>query len=98
MSNIDYILTLCFEISDQGKRPTVALVRNMSKHPLGIPEVVKALQHWKSNPKSRPPSSVAIPPSNVLPEPSLEQRVTELEAKVAQMDQLLAELSVSQTK
>lgn len=69
----------------------------MAKKPLGIPEVVKALQHWKSNPRSKPQSSATISTSNTPSKPSLEQRVFELESQVAKMSQLLAELNAAKT-
>ena len=93
MSNIDYIVNLCFEISEQGKTPSVALIRNMARHPLGIPEVIKGLQNWKSNPNLRPKNHQkamsAASPSNQ----SLQQRVAQLEAQVAAIMQKLAKVS-----
>ena len=93
MSNIDYIINLCFDISEQGKTPSVALIRNMAQHPLAIPEVIKGLQNWKSNPSSRPKNqnkqmSSASPSNN-----SLQQRVAKLENQVAKIMQQLAKVS-----
>ena len=93
MSNIDYILELCFEISKQGKTPSVALIKNLSQQPLRIPEVIKALQHWKTNPVAPPKSSTIKFNNTHSLEQSLEQRVAELESQVAQMSQLLNELN-----
>ena len=93
MSNIDYIINLCLDISEQGKTPSVALIRSMSKHPLAIPEVIKGLQHWKSNPNTRPKTQnqpVNTQPSNT---PSLQQRVALLETQVASLIQQLAKIS-----
>jgi hypothetical protein len=93
MSNIDYIINLCFDISEQGKTPSVALVRKMAKHPLGIPEVIKGLQNWKSNPKIRPKIHHKQMTTSSESNQSLQQRVTQLENQVANIMQQLAKMS-----
>ena len=92
MSNIDYVINLCFELSEQGKTPSVALIRNMAQHPIAIPEVIKGLQNWKSNPGSRPnpyKKTILTESATTL---SLQQRVTQLEAQVATIMQELADI------
>jgi hypothetical protein len=90
MSNIDYIINLCHDIHAQGKKPSVALVRNQSTKPIAIPEVIKALQHWKSNPKQA--KKVLIEPEIIATSTlSLEQRVETLEA---QLKLVMQELTV----
>jgi hypothetical protein len=93
MSNIDYIINLCFDISEQGKTPSIALIRNLAQHPLAIPEVVKGLQHWKSNPSGRP----KIPNKQIntasVTNQSLQQRLTQLEAQVAIIMQQLKKVA-----
>jgi hypothetical protein len=93
MSNIDYIINLCFDISEQGKTPSVALIRNMAQHPLAIPEVIKGLQNWKSNPSIRPKNQNRQMTTDFATNQSLQQRVTQLEAQVAAIMQQLAKLS-----
>ena len=101
MSNIDYIIDLCFDISEQGKTPSIALIRSIAQHPLAIPEVIKGLQRWKSNPSIRPKTpnkQVKIDPlTDTLTDPltgqSLQQRVTQLENQVATIMQALAKMS-----
>jgi hypothetical protein len=93
MSNIDYIVKLCFDISDQGKTPSVALIRNVSQRSLAIPEVIKGLQNWKSSSGVRPAPLNRQINSRPTTEQSLQQRVTKLEAQVATIMQQLANLS-----
>lgn len=93
MSNIDYIINLCFDISEQGKKPSIALIRNMAKHPLGIPEIVKGLQNWKSNPSCRPKNLNKPADSGAATNQSLQQRVIQLEEQVASIMQQLAKVS-----
>jgi hypothetical protein len=98
MSNIDYIINLCFEISEQGKTPSVALIRNMAQHPLAIPEVIKGLQKWKSNPSDRPKIHKKQITKGSVTNQSLQQRVTQLEAQVATIMQELAKMSDNRPK
>ena len=94
MSNIDYIINLCFDLSEQGKKPSIALIRNIAQHPLAIPEVVKGLQHWKSNSNGRPKTNNKQQTNTgSQTNQSLQQRVTQLEAQVATILQELAKLS-----
>ena len=93
MSNIDYIINLCFDISEQGKTPSIALIRNLAQHPLAIPEVVKGLQHWKSNPSGRPKIHNKQINTASATNQSLQQRVTQLEAQVAIIMQQLKKVA-----
>jgi len=93
MSNIDYIINLCFDISEQGKTPSIALIRNLAQHPLAIPEVVKGLQHWKSNPSGRPQIHNKQINTASVTNQSLQQRVTQLEAQVAIIMQQLKKVA-----
>jgi hypothetical protein len=97
MSNIDYIINLCHDIHAQGKKPSVALVRNQATKPITIPEVIKALQHWKSNPKQAKKMITepeATPPAHT----KLEKRVAALEIKLSQVMQELENLRNNKDK
>ena len=93
MSNIDYIINLCFDISEQGKTPSVALIRSMAQYPLAIPEVIKGLQNWKSNSNSRPKFQKQQMGTVSTNTPSLEQRLTQLESQVVRIMQEMAKKS-----
>lgn len=91
MSNIDYIINLCHDIHAQGKKPSVALVRNQATKPITIPEVIKALQHWKSNPKQAR-KAMTEDKAPTTAHKTLEQRVDELEMQLSQVIQELKNL------
>jgi hypothetical protein len=93
MSNIDYIITLCQQITAQNKTPSVAVIRNMAKQPLSIPEVIKALQNWKANPHKRPQKSTPQSAEHLNVTQPLEQRVMLLEQQLATVIKTLASLS-----
>ena len=92
MSNIDYIVNLCFDISEQGKTPSVALIRSLAQRPLAIPEVIKGLQSWKSNPNLRPKTHHNQINTGSTTNQSLQQRVAQLEAQVNTIMQQLAKI------
>lgn len=97
MSNIDYVVNLCFEISEQGKSPSVALIRKMAHHPISIPEVIKGLQNWKSNPSIRPNTHNKQVGAELTTNQSLQQRVAQLEDQVATIMQQLADNKTAKT-
>ncbi|MDU0356092.1 hypothetical protein RS130_21325 [Paraglaciecola aquimarina] len=81
MSNIDYILNLCHDIKHSGRTPSVALIKNEAHRPIALPEIIKGLQHWKTNPNQARKSLVD---AKVEKQPSsLEQRVELLEQQLA---------------
>ncbi|WP_252732056.1 hypothetical protein [Paraglaciecola arctica] len=93
MSNIEYIVNLCFDISEQGKTPSVALIKNMSQRTLAIPEVIKGLQNWKSSASNRPLTKNKQVLTETKTEQTLQQRVTTLETQIALIMQQLANMS-----
>jgi hypothetical protein len=95
MSNIDYVINLCHDINLKGKNPSVALIRSSASMPLPIPDVIKAIKHWKANPEYRPTSQKAEIQKKTPPPQKLEQRVTQLEKQLADV---LNEMAVLKSK
>ncbi|MEO9945765.1 MAG: hypothetical protein ABJH28_04280 [Paraglaciecola sp.] len=92
MSNTDYIINLCHDLQQQGKTPSVALVRSSASMPLPIPDVIKAIKYWKANPESRPSAAKIISQQKIPTSQSLEQRVSQLEQQLAQTIKEMTEL------
>ena len=65
----------------------------MAQHPLAIPEVVKGLQNWKSNPGVRPKIHNKQMTTGSATNQPLQQRVTQLEKQVVTIMQELAKIS-----
>ena len=90
-NNNAYILTLCNQLAEQGKTPSVALIRHQADRPLPIPEVIQALKKWKENPDSMPE------PLNKQEESqsatSLEQRVAVLEEQVKTLQAMIQNMT-----
>jgi|TARA_B110000240_G_C13410528_1_gene414986 hypothetical protein len=89
MSNIDYVVNLCFELSEQGKIPSVALIRSRAQHPLAIPEVIKGVQRWKSHPGLRPKTHHKKVNTRSTASQSLQERVSQLEVQLTTIMQEL---------
>ena len=85
MSNIDYIIHLCHDIQEQGKTPSVALIRSLASKPLTIPEVIKSMKYWKANPEARPKVKAPAQVTQSTTNQSLEQRVNQLETQLTQV-------------
>jgi hypothetical protein len=88
MKNQNYIISLCQQISADGKTPSVALIRNYATRSLAIPEVIKSLQHYKANPNQK--VSVDAIETEISPEgQSIEARVEHLEQQLKQVIETL---------
>ena len=86
-NNYPYIISLCQKISQSGKTPSLALIRNKSDRPLAIPEVIQALKNWKDDPDQEIESEVD---SQVQPVSlTLEERVEQLELQVKELQRQL---------
>ncbi|MGO4891618.1 hypothetical protein [Flavobacterium sp. W21_SRS_FM6] len=89
MHSSNHALAACQKIHRLGKTPTVALVRQYSSQSLTIPEIVKAIQMWKNNPKiviEEPKETKLSAPDN------LEERVKMLEKHVVELSNKLDSL------
>lgn len=90
MQNLSYLLSVCNTIHKTGKTPTVALIRQYSERAVGIPEIVKAIQRWKTNPT---PTEATMTSPTSDTKKNLEERVVYLEQQVALLSAQLNKLS-----
>jgi hypothetical protein len=97
MSSISYVLSLCQQLQQSGKTPSVALLRQYANKPLTIPEVVKALQIWKSSPKASLEQAAFAPIEKQAEVLSLQERVMNLEEQVMLLTTRLDALQLAQT-
>ncbi|PSW12603.1 hypothetical protein C9I98_22995 [Photobacterium sanctipauli] len=73
-------------LTEEGKEPSVALIKSRLSQPLPMPLIIQALQAWKKNAKV--PKIEKCEPSATLEErvKSLEQQVADLTARLAQLE------------
>lgn len=76
---------------NEGKEPSVALIKSRLVDPLPMPLIIKALQSWKS--------SARVPKiEKVDKQPSAEARIAALEQQVAALTARLEQLESQQAK
>lgn len=86
------IISVCQQIAQEGKEPSVALIkaRLINKQPL--PTIVAGLKQWRANPNAIIEQSAKEPvDQDALP---LEQRVAKLEAEVMELKSMIKQLQV----
>ncbi|MGF1684485.1 hypothetical protein [Photobacterium minamisatsumaniensis] len=73
-------------LTQEGKEPSVALIKARLTDPLPMPLIIKALQAWKKNAKV--PKIEKCEPKETLEEriTILEKQVTELTARLVQLE------------
>ena len=87
----EHLLRICAQLHQQGKQPSVGLVKAKAGSAFQLAAIISAVQYFKANPDWLPPNSEAEQPV-VSPAPSshndaqLLNRITELEAQVARLE------------
>lgn len=76
-------------LEQQGKQPTVALVKSKLSSNVPMPAIIAAIKNWKS---SKPLPKVEIAAETR----SAEERITQLEEQVAQLTARIKELEEKQ--
>lgn len=86
------IITICQQLKQEGKEPTVAMIKARLGKPLAMPSVIAGLKEWRANPniKFEPSSKEQAPES--APTISLEQRVNALEQEVLTLKAIIMKL------
>lgn len=111
--SIESTLNICAQIYQQGKHPSMALIKAKSQQSLSIPEIVSALSHWKQLEESEKhllvskldkPVQIAKGCSSVQEatlndtDNALQQKVLELERELSDLRKELKELKLWVTK
>lgn len=92
MINNQEIIAICQQLSQQGKEPSVALIKARLSRPVPMPLIIGGLKQWRANP------NIELEPTEQKQEPtstpteSLEQRVNVLEAEVKELKQIITKL------
>ncbi|MBU2917700.1 hypothetical protein KO505_06960 [Psychrosphaera sp. F3M07] len=86
--NISDIINICQVLKNEGKEPSIALIKARADKNTPMPTLISGLQQWRSNP------DVVIPKkqnklTSTDEKKTLEQRVEMLEQEVALLKSLL---------
>lgn len=91
----NYIFSVCQQLHDAGKTPTVGLIRAKADRKLTIPAIISALKHWQHNPQQGMDTQ---PEADESLELTLEDRIMALEQEVASLKQTLFQLQIGKAR
>ncbi|AWL12625.1 hypothetical protein HMF8227_02167 [Saliniradius amylolyticus] len=95
MTTFSTVFECCQRLTQQGKTPSVALVRAHAHQPISLQEAIAGLKQWRSLPpgeRQKGPSEPQPTASSDQPDLTLEQRVEQLEAQVLALQSELARI------
>lgn len=90
----EHLLRICAQLQQQGKQPSVGLVKSRAGSAFQLAAIIAAVQFFKANPDWQPEpnnavASLAPSASNKTDNARLLDRITSLEAQVAQLEKSL---------
>ena len=96
----DEIIAIANQLANQGKKPTVALIKNKVSQAAPLPIIISTLRTWQHDPKNTelPTSSITEEQASASPNISLdhlEQHLAPLKAEIKEIRQLLNELTAA---
>lgn len=92
--SIEHIIQIAQQLHEQGKQPTVALIKARMSTPSPIPEVINGLQRWRQL-NANPEAIVEIPHEETdveQAEPTLAEMAKEVVALRGEVGQLREEI------
>jgi len=89
--NTAEVVAICQQLTQEGKEPSVALVKSRLTQSLPLPLVIAGLKSFKANPKQE--TKVSEPDEQNQEPQSLEQRVKFLENEVQELKTMLQSLT-----
>lgn len=90
--NNQEIISICQQLSKEGKEPSVALIKARLSKPAPMPFVIGGLKQWRANPNIKLENTSDEKDSSSAPTQSLEQRVSALEEEVKELKVIIAKL------
>lgn len=89
--NNEEIISICQQLSEEGKEPTVALIKARLSKPAPMPFVIGGLKQWRANPNVKLENRSEVNDSST-PTQTIEQRVSALEEEVKDLKMVIAKL------
>ena len=89
--SISEIISICQQLKQEGKEPSVALIKSRMRGPKILPVIISGLKAWQASPNQ----TVEVETPTELADndaETLEQRVASLEKLVAELQAQIAEL------
>lgn len=92
ITNQKHIIEICIQLTDEGKIPSVALIKNRATQPIPMPQIIQMLQKWKQSPESCKQQLQQNTSTKKENKQTMEQRVTLLEKKVEELHNMINKL------
>ena len=89
--NNQEIISICQQLSEEGKEPSVALIKARLSKPAPMPFVIGGLKQWRANPNVKLEIK-SEEQDSCTPTQTLEQRVSALEKEVKELKGIIAKL------
>ena len=88
--NLNRLILLCQQMYQQGKSPSVGMLRSKAPFKVSVTEAIEAIKRFNANqPSTAKPTA---PSTNSAPAENLESRVTNLEKEVTELKLALHKL------
>jgi len=52
MTNVEKIIIIANQLANNGKKPTVALIKSKLTHAIPLPQIIGALKNWQHDPEN----------------------------------------------
>jgi hypothetical protein len=105
MTTTDEITLIANQLANQGKKPTVALVKTKLRKPIPLPTIITILRNWTHDPKLvelviESKETLGEKPTSTSLSPEIEQAIAKalqpIEAELAQLKALVINLAKQQ--
>lgn len=93
----DEIIAIANQLANQGKKPTVALIKNKLSGPTSLPTVISTLKSWQHEPeRTAIPQCIQAPASSsddmTLTKSQVMELITPMQAEIKQLKALVIQL------
>ena len=92
MTTEQQLIFLCQHLNQEGKKPSLALLRNTKSFDASTPQMISALQSWQKSPTIEKQSDKHTSPKAKTTETVTRQELTEVNQKIIQLENRIIEL------
>ena len=101
MTTIEQIISIANQLANQGKKPTIALIKTQLTSPAPLPVIIATLKNWRHEPNNTPPlqptadqqSSNENQHITLMIEQAVKQAITPLQQEIDDIKAILKKLT-----
>lgn len=76
MNDVERITVIANQLANNGKKPTVALIKSKLPNPLPLAKIINALRHWQHEPENCEFTVGSLPDDTVVPDKATDEDPT----------------------